>query len=78
MIRARIQDWFADHGIGPYAMPRGRPRRRISSKGLMVRLGFGTLGLFGVITVGATTIAAGFFIMAFVSAVFSGDAPTNP
>jgi hypothetical protein len=45
---------------------------------VILRLGFGTLGLFGVIVVGATTIAAGFLIMAFVSAAFSGDAPTIP
>ncbi|HEX5278444.1 MAG TPA: hypothetical protein VFW28_00055 [Micropepsaceae bacterium] len=50
MILARVQDWFADHGIGGYAMPRGRPRRRRpSNNAVFLRFGVGTLGLFGTI-----------------------------
>lgn len=77
MLLTTIQNWLAERGYGQYALPRGRPRRRrMSSNGVILRRGIGTLGLFGVIAFGAMTMAMGFLIMAFLSSVFSGGAPT--
>lgn len=77
MLPGAIQNWLAERGYGQYALPRGRPRwRRMSKSEVILRLGAGTLGLCGLMAFGAMTIAIAFFLVAFVSAAFSGHVPT--